>query len=262
MRTPIVYYGGKLSLIKYLLPLIPEHTIYTEAFMGGGALFFAKEPSKSEIINDTNNFVCNFYIVLKTKFDELKKKVDTTLYSRTTYKVALDMYQLPHWFNDVQRAWAFWVLTNQGFSGIIGAWSYDKNSSKARTFNNKKLRFTKELTKRLEHTQIENTDALKVIQSRDTVDTFHFIDPPYVGADQGHYRGYTRQDFEQLLETLANLDGKFLMSTYDSDLLETYVKKYGWHQIKLDKPLTASNSKSPKRKRKTEVLTMNYRTNK
>jgi len=260
MRTPIVYYGGKLSLINELLPLIPDHKIYTEPFMGGGAVYFAKEPSQSEIINDTNNFVCNFYMALKIHFKALKKKIDGTLYSRATYKVALNMYTVPHLFNDLQKAWAFWVLTNQGFSGIIGSWSYDRGSRKARSFHNKKLRFTKELAQRLEHTQIENNDAVKVIQSRDTKNTFHFIDPPYVGADQGHYKGYTRQDFKELLETLAHIDGKFLMTTYDSELLDVYVKKYGWHQKKLDKPLTASNSKTPKRKRKVEVLTTNYET--
>jgi len=259
MRTPIVYYGGKLSILNELLPLFPNHKIYTEPFMGGGAVYFAKEPSQSEIINDTNNFVCNFYTILKTHYTAIKKTVDSTLFSRSTYKVALTMYTTPHLFNDIQKAWAFWVLTNQGFSGIIGSWSYDKDSSKVKTFNTKKLRFTKELAQRLEHTQVENNDAIKVIQSRDTVDTFHFIDPPYVGADQGHYKGYTRQDFIELLETLALLDGKFLMTTYDSELLDTYVKKYGWFQKKLDKPLTSSNSKTPKRKRKVEVLTTNYK---
>ena len=33
-KTPITYYGGKLNMLKEILPLIPEHTIYTEAFFG------------------------------------------------------------------------------------------------------------------------------------------------------------------------------------------------------------------------------------
>lgn len=262
MRTPITYYGGKLSLINKILPLIPKHYSYIEPFFGGGALYFAKEKSPSEIINDTNDFVINFYKVLKTNFEELKIKVDSTLYSRATYKVCLVMYKMPHLFNDLQKAWAFWILTSQGFSGIIGSWSYDKNSSKAKTFNNKKLRFTKDLAKRLETTQIENTDALKVITSRDTNDSFFFIDPPYVGADQGHYSGYTRQDFINLLDTLEKVKGNFFLTTYDSDLLTEYVKRNGWHQIKIEKPLTAYKSKGGKRKRKIEVFTMNYKVNK
>ena len=259
MRTPVTYYGGKLSLIQKILPLIPKHKIYTEAFFGGGAVYFAKEKSVSEIINDTNDFVINFYKVLKENFEELKQKVETTLWSRATYKFAIHVYNAPHWFTDLQKAWAFWILTAQGFSGMIGAWAYDKDSSKARTFINKKLRFTKELSERLETTQIENTDALKVIKSRDTIETFHFIDPPYVGADQGHYKGYTEQEFINLLDTLASIKGKFLLTTYDSELLTDYVKKNNWHQIKIEKPLTAYNSKGGKRKRKIEVFSMNYK---
>lgn len=259
MRTPITYYGGKLSLISKILPLIPKHHTYIEPFFGGGALYFAKEKSPSEIINDTSDFVINFYKVLKTNFEELKIKVDSTLYSRVTYKVCLVMYRMPHLFNDLQKAWAFWILTSQGFSGIIGSWSYDKDSAKAKTSNNKKLRFTKDLAKRLETTQIENTDALKVITSRDTINTFNFIDPPYINADQGHYSGYAEEEYINLLNALTNIKGKFLLTTYHSEILNEYVKKNGWHQIEIEKPLTAYKSKGGKRKRKIEVFTMNYK---
>ena len=44
--------GSKRSLIKKILPLIPEHTVYVESFIGGGAIYLAKEPSEYEIINE------------------------------------------------------------------------------------------------------------------------------------------------------------------------------------------------------------------
>lgn len=259
MRTAITYYGGKLSLIHKILPLIPQHSTFIEPFFGGGAVYFAKEPVQSEIINDTNDAVVNFYKVLKHSFEELKTKVDATLYSRTTYKVAMTMYKVPHLFDDIQRAWSFWVLTTLGFSGTIGSFSYDKDCSKARTFRNKKLRFSKELSTRLETTQIENTDAIKVIKSRMTNDSFTFIDPPYLsGADQGHYKGYSEQEYINLLDTLVNIKGKFLLTTYDSKLLDTYVKENNWYQIKIEKPLTAYKSDGSKRRKKVEVFTANY----
>lgn len=35
MKTPISYYGGKQTMLKHILPLIPQHRVYTEAFCGG-----------------------------------------------------------------------------------------------------------------------------------------------------------------------------------------------------------------------------------
>lgn len=262
MRSPISsYYGGKASLVHRILPLIPEHSTFIEPFFGGGSVLFSKEPSKGEIINDTNDAVINFFKVLKNNFDKLKKKVDATLYSRTEYKVALTMYKAPHLFNSIQRAWSFWVLTALGFSGTIGSFSYDKDCSKARTLKNKRLRFNnKELSERLSTVQIENTDALKVLKSRTTKNSFAFIDPPYLsGADQGHYSGYTEEEYIKLLDLLSdNYQGKFLLTTYDSDLLTQYVKKNNWYQIKIEKPLTAYKSVGGKRKKKVEVFTANY----
>jgi DNA adenine methylase len=63
MKTPISYYGGKQKMIPHILPLIPEHKIYVEPFFGGGAIFFAKEPSKIEVINDIDKRVYNFWLM-------------------------------------------------------------------------------------------------------------------------------------------------------------------------------------------------------
>lgn len=71
-KTPITYYGGKLNMLKEIEPCIPEHRIYVEPFFGGGAVFFAKQPSEAETINDINAMVVNFYEVCKTDFDALK----------------------------------------------------------------------------------------------------------------------------------------------------------------------------------------------
>ncbi len=258
-KTPITYYGGKLNMLSVILPLIPDHRIYTEPFFGGGAVFFAKEPSESEIINDINSLAINFYEVVKTDFDLLKNKVEATLFSRATYCVALAIYRMPHLFNKSQQAWAFYVGTNMGFSCQIGSWGYDKYGKRVKAFLNKKMLFNQAIYKRLENTQIENNDALKVIQSRDTDDAFHYVDPPYINSNQGHYGGYCENDYKQLLDTLSTIKGKFLLSSYRSDILDGYTQKNGWHTILFEKPLSAQKAvKGKPRARKTEVLTANY----
>ena len=108
------------------------------------------------------------------------------------------------------------------------------------------------LSKRLEGTQIECRDALKVIKSRDIKTSFFFIDPPYIGADQGHYHGYTEREFEVLLITLSNIKGKFLLTNFSSRVLKKYVKRQGWFIKKLK--LKGAN----KTKRKVEILVANY----
>ena len=258
-KTPITYYGGKLNLLREILPRIPEHRSYTEAFFGGGAVFFAKDPSEAETINDTNDMAINFYEMVKMDFDSLKTKIEATLFSRATYSVALAIYRMPHLFSLVQRAWAFYVATNMGFACRIGSWGYDKYGKRVKAFRNKKLIFDKGIAKRLENVQIEHNDALQVIKSRDTEDAFHYVDPPYIDSHQGHYGGYTENDYRKLLDTLPNIKGKFLLSSYPSEILDEYIKKNGWHSIRFEKVLSAKKGVAGKpRDKKIEVLTANY----
>lgn len=64
-KTCIKYWGGKQQLVPKLLELIPQHYTYCEPFFGGGALFFAKNLSQNEVINDLNDNMINFYRILK-----------------------------------------------------------------------------------------------------------------------------------------------------------------------------------------------------
>lgn len=243
-------------MVRHILPLIPTHTVYTEAFFGGGALYFAKEPSESEIINDLNGEVINFYRVIQTDFWRLNELIQSTLHSREQYNDALIIYHSPHLFDPIRRAWAFWVCTNQGYVSKVGSWGYDKeDGSMSKRLANKKTEFDIHLRNRLERTQIECTKAVKVIASRDCEQAFHYIDPPYVGTNMGHYGGYTLADDDELLATLVAIKGKFLFSNYQSERLDLYAREHGWHIRYFTKQLAASNNKA---KKKCEVLIANY----
>mgnify|MGYP000864447207 FL=1 len=111
----------------------------------------------------------------------------------------------------------------------------------------------------MEQVKIECDDACKVLETNDAVDAFHYVDPPYIDTHQGHYGGYTQKDYEQLLITLSQVKGKFLLSSYPSAILEKYTEQNGWYTLSFDKPLSAEKSVDGKqKKRKTEVLTANY----
>ncbi|RNL90122.1 DNA adenine methylase [Sinomicrobium pectinilyticum] len=259
IKTPIAYYGGKQNILKHILPLIPKHRIYVEPFFGGGAVYWAKEPSSIEIINDTNMNIINFYEVLKHSYFELRKRVESTLHSREIYKKALIIYDCPWLFADdpVIRAWAFYVLTNQGFAHKIGAWGYNRGKM-AYTIQQKIDQFQEILSERLKYTQIEQNKAKNVIKSRDTPDTFVYADPPYVNSDQGHYGGYTLEHYTQDLEALAAMKGKFLLSAYPSETLNQYINEYGWQKKAFEKVPSANNPAKILKINKVELLIYNY----
>ena len=131
LKTPITYYGGKQNMLKHILPIIPPHTAYIEPFFGGGAVFFAKEKSKIEVINDLNSSAICFYEQAKTNFPKLQQLVRATPHSRAVYRKAMVVYDNPSMFNKLRRAWAFWVLTNQGWGSKIGSWGYGIKDNKS-----------------------------------------------------------------------------------------------------------------------------------
>jgi len=258
LKTPISYYGGKQQLLSRLLPLIPDHRIYSEAFFGGGALFFAKEPAKIEIINDTNKMVVNFYKVAKREFRKLKSEIDITLHSEEQYREAREIYfnTDPDERNNVLRAWALFVLSHQTFLNILdNSWKFSRDRNFGKSFDNKKKQFDERYIKRLEGTQIFCRDGVNVIKNSDCEDAFHFIDPPYFNSNMGHYRGYTQEDFEQLLKQCEQVKGKFLMTTYPSEILSNYATRNDWFQIQFEMSKSASSTIGST---KVEVFTMNY----
>lgn len=260
MKTPTSYYGGKQNLITTILPLIPKHTTYTETFVGGGAIFWAKPKSEVEIINDYNRELINFYECVQNEFVELEKMIRISLHSRSLHNDATVIYNNPHMFPRLKRAWAVWVLAAQSFSSMLdGSFGYDKiRGTTSQKITSKREAFTIDYSIRMQNVQVECTDALRVIASRDHADAFHYCDPPYFNSDCGHYDGYSRDDFENLLKTLSRIEGKFLLSSYPSDVLDDYTKREGWHVKTLEQSVSVANGTGKPGKKKIEVLTANY----
>lgn len=262
LKTPISYYGGKQKLAPKIVPIINSvpHKLYGEVFVGGGAIFFGKDPSEVEVINDTNKEMINFYQVLQNKFIELEKMVSVTLHSREQHDDAHIVYNKPKLFDEVKRAWAVWVLSTQSFSAIMdGSWGFDKKKgTTTRKITNKRNEFSEAYAVRLQNVQLECADALYVIKSRDSKESLFYCDPPYFNSDMGHYDGYSEQDFENLLKVLASIEGKFILSSYPSKLLTAYTKANGWHFKTFEQGVSV-NAKSGYLKKKWEVLTTNFK---
>lgn len=257
MKTPITYYGGKQSMLKHILPLVPQHKTYTEAFCGGAALFFAKEPAVSEVINDLNGNLVTFYNAVQREYEPLKKRIEATLHARGSHEHARHVLSHPEYFDNIERAWAVWTLSKMSFaSRQDGAFGYDFSGKMPKRLRNAKDAFDLQLAKRLEQVTIESRDALKVIDLYDSPDAFHFVDPPYVGSDCGHYAGtFDAQDLQRLLDLLAKLQGRFMLTMYPDDLIAQYAMEYGWVIHRIERTISASKTT---RRKQEEWMVCNY----
>jgi DNA adenine methylase len=111
---PIIpWLGGKRRLASSILPLFPAHTCYVEPFAGAAALFFLKEPSDTEVLNDINGELVNLYRVVKHHLEELVRQFKWALVSREMFKwlqaTPIDT------LTDVQRAARFYFLQKACF---------------------------------------------------------------------------------------------------------------------------------------------------
>ena len=57
--------GSKTPIRDTILKMIPAHKIYVEPFVGSGAIYWAKDPSDKEVLNDLDDWLIKNYRVLK-----------------------------------------------------------------------------------------------------------------------------------------------------------------------------------------------------
>jgi DNA adenine methylase len=259
MKPPFSYYGGKQKLASQILKVLPTHVLYCEPFLGGGAVFWAKPPSDIEVLNDTNRELMNFYRTVQNDFVALETEVRISLHSRDIHRKANVIYQNPDMFSEVKRAWAVWALATQSFSAMLdGSFGYDISRGRtSKVIAAKRAGFTEEYAIRLQNVTLECADALYIIKSRDAEGSLFYCDPPYFNSNCGHYDGYSEADFEALLTTLSSIKGKFLLSSYDSEILKRFTAKFGWPQVRKEM-MVSVNAKGKNGKRKIEVLTSNF----
>lgn len=202
-----------------IVPLIPRHTVYVEPFAGGAAVFFKKPWPKvtnndhyTEVLNDKDQHLINFYQQLRDNGDALCDKLAVTLNSEAEHQLAKNL----NCEDKIEAARRYYVNSQQSFvNRINGGWNrgvYGRNLGA--TWANK-VNQLPEYINRMSGVLIACDDALKIIKQWDSPQTFFYCDPPYPGTDCGHYADYTIQDFQALVDALNNVQGSFLLSNYD-----------------------------------------------
>ena len=236
-----------------IVPLIPPHTVYVEPYAGGAAVLFAKPWPKvtnthhyREVINDIDGDLINFYRQLRDNREEIIEKLQLTPYSEKEHALSKKIEG-----DDLERARRYFVNISQGFSNRLNSgWSRGKFGRNLAVTWMKRVDRLQEYLDRMKSIHISNTPALKCIKQWDSPQTFFYIDPPYPGADQGHYDGYTEDDFAELCACLESIEGSFVLSNYDSDIPSDDWERFDFQAHSSSTPATSATKESGKR---TEV---------
>lgn len=265
--TPIKWHGGKHYLAPWLLSMIPAHTTYCEPFAGGLSLLFAKSPyDVSEVIGDLDGELVNFYQVIKDpeSFKAFALDVSLTPFSEQIWLASTSKAHVPA--GRVDRAVQFFIRCRQSFAGRLESFA-PLSTGRIRGGMNEQVSAwlsaidgLDAVHQRLRRVYILWRPALDVIKTADSPRTFFYLDPPYLPSTRVSPQVYkhemSEEDHISLLDQLKTIQGKFMLSGYDSDLYATYAAKNGW--VRRSIQIANHSSSASTKPTKVEVVWMNY----
>lgn len=231
-----------------IVPLIPKHMVYVEPFAGSCAVLFKKPyPAVTniehyrEVINDTNKDLINFFTVLRDNGEALCEKLTLTLFSEEEYTRAKVIEG-----DELERARRYYVLVMMSFGSIpYGGWKRAIKGAHHTLSVYNKVNALPQYIDRMRHVAIACDDALKVMDQFDSPQTLFYLDPPYLNADQGPYKGYTRADYERLLDKMQQMQGACLLSNYPQPEI-TYPDNWLEYRFKVYSSVAGTNDKVAK----------------
>lgn len=214
MFQPVIpWIGGKRRLAKKILPLFPDHSCYVEPFAGGAALFFIKQPTHTEVLNDCNNELITLYRVLQHHLEEFIRQFKWALISRQMYQWLKITPE--ETLTDIQRAARFYYLQKMSFGGKVSGRSFGTAASDPPRFN--LLRIEEDLSQahlRLSRVYIEHLDWQRCIDKYDRAYTLFFMDPPY-WQTEGYGVTFSFDQYEKLAKAMRTMKGKSILTIND-----------------------------------------------
>jgi len=252
MSAPLSYIGGKNRLAKGVIEIFPKHTTYVEAFAGGAQIFFRKEPSRVEVLNDLDHEIVNFYRVCQQHYEELLRYFRFVLVSREWFDLLKKAN--PESLTDIQRAARYLYLLRNCFASLVLKPAYHRNVVQPPSFNLENLpELIENAHKRLERVQIECAPYEEVVRRFDRPTTLFYLDPPYWGRKLYRYN-LDEADFEKMAAMLAGIKGKFVLSLNDVPEVRKIFRRFHIRSVELH--YTSQKSAG---KRYKEVVITNFR---
>ena len=252
MNSPLSYIGGKSKLSETIVKMISKHRAYCEVFAGAAWVFFRKEPSKYETINDLDSDLVCFYRVLQHHLEEFLKQFKWLLSSREWFE-DWKRQQDAGGLTDIQRAARYYYLQRHSFSGRVKSRTFGPGPLKRPRIN--LLRIEEELSEvhlRLSRVNIENLPYQKFITMYDRPEVFFYLDPPYYKAPFYNHN-LELKDYQEMTELLAGLKGKFILSINDLPEMREVFKQFKIKSVSLKYTVNKNQGKEGK-----ELLICNF----
>lgn len=250
MKPPIPRMGGKSKLRKTIIKMIPEHTCYVEVFFGAGWVYFGKEPSKVEVINDIDKELINLFKMIKYHAPEVERMLQYEFSGRDIFEEYKN--STIENLTDINRAIRFLYLISQSFAGKGNHYGYGTNTKPSPQIFYKGV--LEDIKNRLRNTYVENLSFEKIIDKYDRDYSFFFVDPPY-WETTGYDNEFGENEHLLLKEKLINLKGKFLLTINDHEQVREWYKGFNIKEVEV----TYSVSKEPKARGKyKELIITNY----
>lgn len=253
-NSPLKWLGGKKNLRKVIIPKIPAHKCYVEAMCGGAWLFFAKEPSKVEVLNDIDDQLINFFRVVKTAPYALKYELAWDLVSRKLfkqYRQELVEYQN---LESVKKAKNFYYVLKCSYGGMRNTFGYAKTIKPSLNFK-RVDGIIHDAYERLMYVYVENLDYEDLVNRYDGEETFFYFDPPYLVETSKNYKTgkWVLKDYERLKSVLKRIKGMFMVSLNKDEYIMRLFSNFRIEEVNTTYSLNVNRPKEA-----VELLIMNY----
>lgn len=253
MESFLGYVGGKRLLVKQLVEMIPVHNTYIEVFMGAAWLFFAKERSRVEVINDINKDLVSLYRVIQSNFKEFCDGFKWILTSRDQYERFHD--QDPNTLTDIERAIRIYYLIKNSYGCKVADNNFTSSILRRPRYDPTTIeKDLIDIHKRLANVWIENLPYERVIEKFDDKNSFFYVDPPYYNGETNYGKGiFSKSDWTKLRDILLDVRGKFLLSINDTPEIRELFKDFTVKEVAFNYSLQKGE-----RPKVQELLYYNY----
>ena len=197
LKSPIDT-GQREQTASFIRHIIPPHEVWCEPYFKMGEVFFGKKPSYKEVINDADNNIINFYLMIKNRWEQLYFLMEGTLhcdfFSRLAQQISTDEQA-----DCLHKAWAFWLDCQKAFVSPE-RWSLsDVLPTEPVQPGELQKTVLGYLSERLQNVYLANRDPLEVIRQTDGPNTLFFLHPR------------TKKQLNVLEATLPTIQGKVIL---------------------------------------------------